>query len=87
MVNDEEVDDFGGLESMVPLEEDARVGIGEQPASLTGAGEDPVAAATLPSAGEDPVAAAAPPGEDTSVAAAPAAEDPAESAGPSQVAG
>jgi hypothetical protein len=73
MANDEKVDDFGCLEGMVPLAEDARVGIGEQSAPPTGAGEDPVAAA-------------APPGEDTSVAAAPAAEDPATLAGPSQVA-
>jgi hypothetical protein len=69
MANDEEVDDFRGLESMVPLAEDARAGIGEQLAPPTGAGEDPVAAV-------------APPGEDTSVAAASTAEDPAASAGP-----
>jgi hypothetical protein len=31
MGNDEEVDDFGGLESTVPLAEDVRAGIGEQP--------------------------------------------------------
>jgi hypothetical protein len=74
MSNDEEVDDFGGLESMVPLAKDARAGIGEELAPPTGVGEDPVAAT-------------APPGEDTLVAAAPAAEDPAASAGPSQVAG
>ena len=74
MANDEEVNDFGGLDSTEPLEEDARAGIGERPAPTTGVGEDPVAAA-------------APASEDTSAAAAPAAEDPAASAAPSQVAG
>jgi hypothetical protein len=74
MANDEEVDDFGGLESTMPLAEDARAGIGEQPAPPTGVGEDPVAAVT-------------PSSEDTSAAAAPAAEDPVASAAPSQVAG
>jgi hypothetical protein len=74
MANDEEVDDFGGLESTVPPAEDAKVGIGEQSVPPTGAGEDPMVA-TMP------------PGEDTSVVAAPAAEDPAASVGPSQVAG
>jgi hypothetical protein len=74
MANDEEVDDLGGLESTMPLAEDARTGIGEQRAPPTGASEDdPVAAAVLR--------------EDTSVAAAPAAEDPATSIGPSQVEG
>jgi hypothetical protein len=73
-VNDEEVDDFRGLESLVPLAEDARAGIGEQPAPST-------------SPGEDPTAAAASAREDTSVAAVSAAEDPAASATPSQVAG
>jgi hypothetical protein len=72
MVNDEEVDDLGGLESTMPLAEDARARIGEQTAPPTGASEDPVAAAALP--------------EDTSVVAAPAVEDPAASASPSQVA-
>jgi hypothetical protein len=74
MANDEEVDDFGGLESMVPLAEDARAGIGKQPAPPTGPDEDPMAAAASA-------------GEDTSVAAAPAAEDPVAPAAPSQVAG
>jgi hypothetical protein len=70
MANDEGVNDFGGLESTVPLAEDAWAGIGEQPASPTGAGEDPVASI-------------APSGEDTLAAAARAAEDPAASAAPS----
>jgi hypothetical protein len=73
MVNDEEVEDLGGLESMNPLVEGARAGTEEQPAPPTGASED------------DPVAAVALP-EDISGAAAPAAEDPAASAGPTQVA-
>ena len=38
MANDEKVDDFGCLEGMEPLAEDARVGIGEQPVPPTGAG-------------------------------------------------
>jgi hypothetical protein len=74
MANNEEVDDFGGLESTVPLAEDARARIGEQSVPLTGVGEDPVVAT-------------APSGEDTSAAAAPTAEDPAVSAAPSQVVG
>jgi hypothetical protein len=74
MANDEEVDDFEGLDNTKPLAEDARAGIGERPTPATGAGEDPVAVA-------------APAGEDTSTVAAPAAEDPAASAAPSQVAG
>ena len=74
MMNDEEVDNFGGLESSVTRAEDARTGVEEQPTPLT----DP---------GEDPPAAAVPAGEDTPVAAAPAEEDPAASAAPSQVAG
>jgi hypothetical protein len=36
MANDEEVDDFGDLESSVTRAEDARMGVGEQPAPLTG---------------------------------------------------
>jgi hypothetical protein len=43
MANDEEVNDFRGLESTEPLAEDARAG--EQPAPPTGASEDPVVAA------------------------------------------
>jgi hypothetical protein len=74
MANDEEVEDLGGLESVNPLAEGARVGTKEQPVPPKGANED------------DPVAAAALP-EDTSVAVAPAAEDPTASAGPAQVAG
>ena len=74
MANDEEVGDFGGLDSTEPLAEDARAGIGERPAPATGVGEDPVAAA-------------APAGGDTLAAAAPAAEEPSAPAGPSPVAG
>jgi hypothetical protein len=72
MVSDEEVDDFGGLESSVPRAEDARAGVGEQPAPPTSLGVDPVAADTLA-------------GEDASVTAAPTGEDPAAPAAPSQV--
>jgi hypothetical protein len=52
MANDEEVDDFGGLESSVTHVEDVRMEIGEQPAPLTGPCEDPVAAAA-PSGSSD----------------------------------
>jgi hypothetical protein len=66
---------------------DARVGIEEQPAPPTDAGEGPVVASAPTCVGGDPVAAATSTGEDTSVAVAPAAEDPAASVGPSRVAG
>jgi hypothetical protein len=87
MENDEEVKDFGGLESTTPLAEDARNGIGQQSVSSTGAGEDPIAAAAPPGEDTSVVAAPALPSEDTSMAATPAAEDPAVSADPSQLAG
>jgi hypothetical protein len=87
MANDEEVEDFGGLESTAPLAEGTRVGIGQQPALPTGASEDPVAAAVPPGEDTSVVAALALPGEDSSMAAAPAAEDLAASVGPSQVVG
>ena len=74
MMNDEEVDDFGGLESTVTQAEDARTGVEEQSAPLTGPGGDPAAAAV-------------PAGEDTPAASAPTHENPAASAAPSQVAG
>ena len=74
MMNDEEVDDFGGLESSVTRAEDARTGVEEQPTPLTG----PI---------EDPTAATVPAGEDTPATAAPADEDPAVPVAPSQVAG
>jgi hypothetical protein len=41
MANDEEVDDFDGLESLVTRAEDARTGVGEQPVPPAGPGEDP----------------------------------------------
>ena len=58
MMNDEEVDDFGSLESLVTRAEDARTGVEEQPVPQTGPGEDPPAVAAP--ANEDPAAAAAP---------------------------
>jgi hypothetical protein len=74
MVNDEEVEDLGGLKSANPLAEGVRAGTELQLASPKGAGkDDPVAAAVLL--------------KDTSVAAAPAAEDPVESVGPALVVG
>jgi hypothetical protein len=74
MMNDEEVDDFGGLESSVTCIEDARTGVEEQPAPLTDLGEEPTAGVV-------------PAGEDTPAAAAPADEDPTTLAAPSQVVG
>jgi hypothetical protein len=74
MANDEEVDDFEGLDNTEPLAEDARAGIGERLAPATSASEDPVRAAALA-------------GEDASAVTASAAEDPAAPAAPSQVAG
>jgi hypothetical protein len=74
MANDEEVEDFGDLESSRTRAEDARAGVGEQPAPPAGPGEDPTAAAV-------------PVGEDTPTAPAQAVEDPAAPTAPSQVAG
>jgi hypothetical protein len=74
MVNDEEVEDFGGLESSGTRAEDARTGVGEQPTPPAGPGEDPTTA-TVPA------------GEDTPAAPAQVAEDPAALAAPLQVAG
>jgi hypothetical protein len=74
MANDEEVDDFSGLESLGTRAEDARMGVGEQLVPPTGSSEDPAAAAM-------------PAGEDTPMAPTQAAEDPAAPAAPSQVAG
>jgi hypothetical protein len=73
MANDEEVDDFGGLESLVTQVEDVRTEAGEQPAPLT-------------SPCEDPAAAAVPVGEDPPAMAVSAAKDPATPTAPSQVA-
>jgi hypothetical protein len=93
MAYDEEVEDLGDLESMLPASsgaKDAGEGSVATPA-LTCAGEDPVPTiedTSLACASEDPVPAAAPTGEDTSVVAVgPAAEDPAASTDPSQVVG
>jgi hypothetical protein len=58
MLNEEEVEDFGGLESSVTRAEDAWTGAEEQPAPQADPGGDPAAAAV--SASEDPTAAAAP---------------------------
>jgi hypothetical protein len=58
MLNEEEVEDFGGLESSVTRAEDASTGAEEQPAPQTDHGGDPAAAAVP--AGGDPAAAAAP---------------------------
>jgi hypothetical protein len=58
MMNDEEFDDFGGLESLATRAEDARTGVEEQPAPQIGPSKDPAAAAAP--ASEDTAASAAP---------------------------
>jgi hypothetical protein len=58
MMNDEEVEDFGGLESLVTREEGARTGAEEQPAPQADPVGDPAAVAVP--AGGDPAAASAP---------------------------
>ena len=58
MLNEEEVEDFGGLESSVTRAEDARTGAEEQSVPQADPGGDPAAAAAP--AGKDPAAAAAP---------------------------
>jgi hypothetical protein len=45
MMDDEEVDDFGGLESSVARVEDARMGAAKQPVPQADPGRDPAAAA------------------------------------------
>jgi hypothetical protein len=69
MMNDEEVEDFGGLESSVTRPKDARMGAEEQSAPQADPGGGPVTVAVL--AGGDPAAAVAPAGEDPAAAAAP----------------
>jgi hypothetical protein len=69
MMNDEEVEDFGGLESSMTRAEDARTGTEEQSAPQADPCGDP-AAAVVP-AGGDPAAAAAPAGKDPTAVAAP----------------
>jgi hypothetical protein len=69
MLNDEEVEDFGSLESSLTRTEDMATGAEEQSAPQAGPGEDPTTAAAP--AGEDPAAAAAPTGEDPAAAATP----------------
>jgi hypothetical protein len=69
MLNEEEVEDFGGLESSVTRAEDVRTGTEEQPAPQADPGGDPTVA-VLP-AGGDPTTAAAPASEDPAAAAAP----------------
>jgi hypothetical protein len=87
MTHDEEVEDLGDLESMLPASSDVKEGIGGQLAPPSDAGEGPVMTPTPICAGEDPMSTAAPAGEDTSVEAiGPTAEDPATLVGPSQVA-
>ena len=74
MANDEEVDDFRGLDSSVTRVEDVRKEAREQPAPLTSPREDHATAAALPC-------------EDAPATAAMAAEDPTAPTAPSQVAG
>jgi hypothetical protein len=58
MMNNEEVDDFGGLESSVTRAEDARTGVEEQLMPQASPGGDPAVAAAL--TGEYTAASAAP---------------------------
>jgi hypothetical protein len=58
MLNDEEVEDFGGLESLVAQTEDAGTGAEEQLAPQAGPSGDPATAASP--ASEDPTAATTP---------------------------
>jgi hypothetical protein len=58
MLNNEEVEDFGGLESSLTRTEDAGTGAEEQLAPQAGPREDPAAEAAP--TGEDPAAAVAP---------------------------
>ena len=79
MAHDEEVEDLGDLDSMLP----EASGVELAPPSDAGKGPSSTPAPT--GAGEDP--APAPMGEDASKAVVePAAKDPAVAAGPSQVA-
>jgi hypothetical protein len=74
MLNNEEVEDFDGLESLMTQTEDARTRAKEQSAPQA-------------DSSKDPAAAAAPAGEDPAAVAAPFDEDPIATAAPSQVAG
>ena len=58
MMHEEEVEDFGGLESSLTRTEDAGTGAEEQSTPQADLGEDP--ATVTASAGEDPAVAAAP---------------------------
>jgi hypothetical protein len=57
-MNDEEVEDFGSLESLMTRTEGAETGAERHSAPQVGPGEDPAAAAAP--AGEDPTTVAAP---------------------------
>jgi hypothetical protein len=88
MAHDEEVEEFGGLESMLPEASGAKEGTEGQLTPPTDVGEGPMLTHAPTCAGEDPMPTAASTGEVTSVVAGePSAKDPAASAGPSQVAG
>jgi hypothetical protein len=81
MAHDEEVEDLGDLDSMLPEAS------GVELAPPSDAGEGPSVTPAPTGAGEDPVPATAPTGEDASkMVGKPVAEDPAASARPSQVA-
>jgi hypothetical protein len=81
MAHDEEVEDLGDLDSMLPEAS------GVELAPPSDAGEGPSATPAPTRAGEDPAPATVLMGEDAlKVVGEPAAEDPAASAGPSQVA-
>jgi hypothetical protein len=86
MAHDEDVEDLGDLDNMLPegtLPEASGLELVPPP----DAGEGPSATPALTRAGEDPAPAPAPAGEDAPKAVVePAAEDPAVVDGPSQVA-
>jgi hypothetical protein len=81
MAHDEEVEDLGDLDSMLP----EAPGVELAPSTDVGKGPSVTPAST--GAGEDPAPAHAPTGEDASkVVVEQDAEDPAAAVGPSQVA-
>jgi hypothetical protein len=88
MAHDEEVEEFGDLESTLPEASGAKEGTEGQLTPLTDVGEGPMLTHAPTCAGEDPMPAPASTGEVTSVVVGePSVEDPAASVGPSQVAG
>jgi hypothetical protein len=85
MVHDEEVEDFGDLDGMLP-DSTLPDALGVELAPPPDVGKGPSVTPTPTGASKDPAPAPAPASEDASKAVVePAAEDPAAAAGPSQV--